>query len=101
MSKLMSKVGRSCKFDPSKDFVKVESGLVVSLSEALKTGVVKDSGVSLDTNGIDDPESVLGRVKDRFDAIEASRAIRKYGKKADISSSVEGAPVVSGSSGGV
>ena len=30
------------------------------------------------------PEAVLGRVNDRFDAIEAARAIRKYGKKADI-----------------
>lgn len=101
MSKLINKVGRSCKFDPSKDFTKVESGLVVSLSEALKTGVVKDSGISLDTNGIDDPEAVLGRVKDRFDAIEASRAIRKYGKKADVSSSVEGAASASGSPGTV
>lgn len=85
MSKLIEKVGRSCKFDKFKDFQEVENGLVISLSEALKTGVVKESSGTLETNGIDDPEAVLGRVRDRFDAIEASRAIRKYGKKADVS----------------
>lgn len=85
MSRLIDKVGRSCKFDRTKDFQQVEQGLVYSLSDALKTGVVKESGISLDTNGIDDPEAVLGRVSDRFDAIEAQRAIRKYGKKAVVS----------------
>lgn len=84
MSRLTDKVGRVCKFDATKDFQQVEQGLVYSLSDALKTGVVKESGISLDTNGIDDPEAVLGRVSDRFDAIEAQRAIRKYGKKAAV-----------------
>lgn len=81
---LIEKVGRACKFDPKKDYKKVESGLVVSLSDALKTGVVKENGGSLDSNGIEDPDAIVGRVSDRFDAIEASRAIRKYGKKAKI-----------------
>lgn len=84
MSRLIDKVGRVCEFDAKKDFQEVEQGLVYSLSDALKTGVVKESGISLDTNGIDDPEAVLGRVSDRFDAIEAQRAIRKYGKKAAV-----------------
>lgn len=92
---IFEKVGRTCKFNQKTDFQKVESGLVVSLSDALKTGVVKDSTVVLDSNGIEDPEAVLGVVRDRFDAIEASRAIRKYGKKADVSASVEPTPKVS------
>lgn len=93
MSRLTDKVGRVCKFDCKRDFQQVEQGLVYSLSDALKTGVVKESGISLDTNGIDDPEAVLGRVSDRFDAIEAQRAIRKYGKKAAVKT--EGATEVS------
>lgn len=76
--------GRKCVFDPKRDYQEVESGLVVDLSETLKTGIVKESNVSLDTNGIDDPESIVGVVRDRFDAIEAERAIRKYGKKAEV-----------------
>ena len=91
MSKLIDKVGRSCSFNAKLDFQMVEQGLAFSLSDALKTGVVKESSGSLDTNGIDDPESVLGRVSDRFDAIEAQRAIRKYGKKADITKQTSGA----------
>ena len=95
---IIDKVGRDCKFDLKRDFQPVEDGLAVSLSEALKTGVVKDSNVVLDSNGIDDPESVLGRVNNRFDAIEASRAIRKYGKKAVVPAS--GAPEGSPAAGG-
>lgn len=82
MSKIIEKVGRCCRFDEKKDFQKVESGLAISLSESLRTGVVKESDVILDTNGIDDPETIVGTVRNRFDAIEAERAIRKYGKKA-------------------
>lgn len=75
--------GRACVFDPNKDYQEVESGLSVSLSETLKTGIVKESEISLDSNGIDDCESIVGVVRDRFDAIESERAIRKYGKKAE------------------
>jgi hypothetical protein len=82
---LIEKVGRVCKFDEKKDYQKVESGLAVSLSDALKTGIVKESSTALESNGIDDPEKVVGMVKNRFDAIEAERAIRKYGKKAEVS----------------
>lgn len=81
---VIEKVGRSCKFDKRRDFQKVESGLVVDLSETLKTGIVKESNGVLESNGIEDPESIVGMVRDRFDVIEADRAIRKYGKKADI-----------------
>lgn len=84
MKTLIEKVGRKCVFDASKDFKKVETGLSVSLSDALKTGIVKDGLSNLDSNGIDDPDAILGRCRDRFDAIEADRAIRKYGKKAKM-----------------
>lgn len=82
MSRVIERCGVAPKFDSVKDFQKVESGLVVSLSEALRTGVVKESAGSLETNGIDDPDRIVGTVKSRFDAIEAERMYRKYGKKA-------------------
>lgn len=84
MKSLIEKVGRVCKFDSTKDYKQVESGLSVDLSDALQTGVVKDGLATLDSNGIEDPDAILGRCRDKFDAIEASRAIRKYGKKASI-----------------
>lgn len=82
------RIARECKFDERKDFMQVPQGLAVSLSESLKTGVVKDSLASLESNGIQDPEAIVGRVNDRFDAIDADRAIRKYGKKAKLPESV-------------
>lgn len=91
MSRLVEKIGRICEFDRNKDYQEVEQGLVYSLTDALKTGVVKESETTLESNGIDDPETIVGRVTNRFDAIEAERAIRKYGKKADITPSTSGA----------
>lgn len=91
MRGLIEKVGRVCVFEALSDYQKVEQGLVYSLTDALKTGVVKESETTLESNGIDDPETIIGRVANRFDAIEAERAIRKYGKKADITPSTSGA----------
>lgn len=71
------------KFNENRDFKRVVSGLSVSLTDALKTGIVKDGTSTLDYNAIDNPEAVIGRVESIFDAIEASRAIKKYGKKSD------------------
>lgn len=89
---LTERIGRVCVFDKKKDYKKVESGLAMSISDALRTGVVKEGTSSLESNGIDDPEAVLGRVSDRFDAIEAERAIRKYGKKAQVAAPMSEPP---------
>lgn len=70
-----------CKFDPLRDVCEVVSGLAVNITDMLQTGVVRDSSESLDNNGIDDPLQVIGLVRDEFAAIDAARAIRKYGKK--------------------
>lgn len=75
-------IGQSCKFNDKRDIRRVESGLAVDLTKALKTGIVRDSGASTESNGIDDPSKIIGRVGDIFDAIDASRVVKKYGKKA-------------------
>lgn len=72
----------SCSFDEKRDIQQVEAGLSVDLNQALKTGIVRDSGAPMDSNGIESPEFVVGRVENIFDAIESARAIKKYGKKA-------------------
>lgn len=70
----------SFAFDPLRDIAEVVSGLSTDLTDALKTGVVRGDGSDEAYNHIDDPGAIVGRVNDVFDAIEASRAIRKYGK---------------------
>lgn len=80
-------IGQSCKFNDKRDIRRVESGLAVDLTKALKTGIVRDFGAATDSNGIDDPSKIIGRVADVFDALDASRVVKKYGKKAKPSPS--------------
>ena len=82
-------IARECVFDAKRDFQEVEQGLVVSLSETLKTGVIKESQATLESNGITDPDTIVGVCRDRFDAIDAERAIRKHGKKAEIPAGIQ------------
>lgn len=72
----------SCKYNPYKDIMQVVPDLGVNIDDMLQTGVVKDSGETLDNNGIDDPSAIIGRVSDVFDAMDAARIVKKYGKKA-------------------
>lgn len=78
------KFGHVCKFDPDRDVLEVVSGLAVNITEMLETGIVHDSSTSLENNGIDDPNQIVGLVRDEFAAIDAMRAIRKYGKKSPV-----------------
>lgn len=75
------KYSQTCVFDPLVDVAETVQGVAVDITDMMRTGVVKDSSESLDNNGIDDPNQVIGLVRDEFAAIDAARAIRKYGKK--------------------
>lgn len=68
-------------YDPKRDVQEVVSGLAVDVTAMLQTGIVHDSGENLDNNGIEDPSSIIGLVRDEFAAIDAQRAIKKYGKR--------------------
>lgn len=78
----MRKSIRFCKYNPDRDALEVVSYLSVDITDMMETGIVKDASVSLDNNGIDDPNQIVGLVRDEFAAIDAMRAVRKYGKKA-------------------
>ena len=73
---------RVCKFNPDRDALEVVGGLSVNITDMMETGIVKDTSQTLDNNGIDDPNQIIGLVRDEFAAIDAMRAVRKYGKKA-------------------
>lgn len=68
-------------YNPLRDVKEVVSGLAVDINEMLQTGIVKDSSASLDNNSIDDPNQIIGMVRDEFAAIDAMRAIRRFGRK--------------------
>lgn len=78
-----------CRYDVSKDAEKVVDGLGVSIDDMLQTGIVKDSGETLDNNGIDDPSEIIGRISSTFDALDAARIVKKYGKKSPAKAETE------------
>lgn len=92
---------RVCEFNPQRDIHEVEQGLAVDINEALRTGVVKDNEYNLNYNNISEPSGIVGRITNTFDAIEAQRVIKKYGKKVKVETVVTagaGEPSVSASS---
>ena len=91
---------QECSYNPNVDIKEVESGLAVNISDALDTGVIKDSTYTEQYNSIDDPDQIIGKVRDKFDAIEASRIIRKYGKKVDLAPAISPSESSSSSSPG-
>lgn len=85
---------QECVYNALSDAQEVVQGLGVNIDDMLRTGIVKDCGETLDNNGIDEPSKIIGRIRDVFDAMDAARAIKKYGKKspAKAESVVENAP---------
>lgn len=73
---------QTCVYDERRDAQKVVQGLGVNIDDMLQTGIVKNSSETLDNNGIDEPGKVIGRIRDVFDAMDAARIVKKYGRKA-------------------
>lgn len=85
----------TCVYHETADSMKLVPHLGVDINDMLQTGIVKDSGETLDNNGIDDPDNVIGRISDVFDAMDAARIIKKYGKRSPQKAQAEVKEVVS------
>lgn len=81
-------------FDKVKDMQEVDQFGYVNLGEAYANGVVEGNlnpDVS-EFNGIEHPESIIGKPSDEFDAIALQKTVRERGvkqsdpKPADVSS---------------
>lgn len=82
-------------FDKIKDLAEVDQFGYVNLPEAYSKGSI-DGSINPDVssmNKIDDPESIIGKPADEFDAIRMQNFVRERGKK---SSKSEPAPAPSG-----
>lgn len=80
---------QECKYNPLKDAQKVVPDLGVNIDDMLQTGIVKNSSETLDNNGIDDPSDIIGRITSIFDALDAERVVKKYGKKSPAKAQAE------------
>lgn len=63
----------NCHFVEGIDISDVVPFLDIDLEQALLSGVVPQSGVIPEYNGIDEIDGIIGRVFDSFDAIEHQR----------------------------
>lgn len=68
---------RCPKFNPNRDIQAVRPGLAIDLSKALSDGVVKDTGIEPDFNGLDEVSTIGRRVSDSFEALDALKRVRK------------------------
>lgn len=66
-----------CKFDPVRDIAPVDQFGFIDLKSALSESVVPSQmpGAEADYNGIDNPDQVLGRPRDIFEAMDAQKAL--------------------------
>lgn len=69
-----------CEFDPQRDICKTIPDMSVDLAAAIESGVVLDTGTIAEHNDIDSPGSILGRVRDCFDAFDAKKRILAAGR---------------------
>lgn len=65
----------SPRYNPKVDISPVYAGLSINLEEAVRTGIVKDTGVEVEYNGIEDPALIRGRFADTFDALDERNAV--------------------------
>lgn len=70
----------TCEYDPTRDIMKTVPDMAINLEAAIESGVVLDTGMIAEHNDIDSPSSVIGRVRDVFDAFEAQKNILAKGR---------------------
>lgn len=80
-----------CLYDEKRDLMAVVPDLSVNLAAAIEHGVILDTGTIVEHNDIEDCSSIVGRVRDCFDAFEAQRAIRAAAKSAAQAAKAESA----------
>lgn len=69
-----------CKFNSDRDICATVPDMAIDLEGAISSGVVLDTGMIAEHNDIDSPASIIGRVRDVFDAFEAQKSILNAGR---------------------
>lgn len=71
-----------CDFDPDRDLQPTIPSLAISISKAIETGVVFDTGTIPEGNDIESPDSIWCRVTD---ALHAAQLEKEFSTKARAS----------------
>lgn len=67
---------KDCPFDPVRDIAPVEQFGFIELKDALANSIVPSqmSESETDYNGIDEPDKILGKPRDIFEAMDVQKA---------------------------
>lgn len=60
-------------FDPERDISAVQPNMSIRLNKSFEDLVIKDTGVEVFHNGIDNPNQVIGRCRNTFDVMDMQR----------------------------
>lgn len=63
-----------CDFDEKLDIGRVEPFLALNIEEAIRSGIVPDTGDVPIYNDIDDPSAIAGRMADPIGAVDLQKA---------------------------
>lgn len=65
-----------CNFNQERDLMPHKPHLSINLKEALESNTISDTGVSIsDSNMLNQPEMIKGRIRDNFDALNAEATL--------------------------
>lgn len=78
-------VGEICHYDPVRDISPVVASDIIDLSQALIDGIVPDNVIAPDAefDGTEEPESIIGRPANEFEAIHMSETIKVLASSSD------------------
>lgn len=71
---------QECKFNKLMDVQEHVPSLATDINKAIETNTVQDTGVSSEYNDISEPDFILGRVGDVFEAIDAQKEVLSRGR---------------------
>lgn len=76
---------KDCNFDPVRDIAPVDQFGFVDLKLALDTSMVPSQmpGSESDYNGIEEPQQILGKPHDIFEAIDSQKALESAAASAN------------------
>lgn len=76
---------KDCNFDPVRDIAPVDQFGFVDLKLALETSMVPSQmpGSDTDYNGIEEPEQILGKPRDIFEAIDSQKVLESAAASAN------------------
>ena len=71
---------KDCPFDPVRDLSPVEQFGFIELKDALANSIVPSQMPDSETdyNGIDEPDKVLGKPRDIFEAMDAQKTAEQF-----------------------